>query len=172
MARPDHHSNPPDRFSPVLAAAVLKRRSVPQAHIELQGNLSTSELITLLKKKSEDSIERRLECAFIVRKLWDRVNGGEMGSGVNWYAWARKHIKLGKTQLKGHMRVANADNPREEAERQFALGWARTEKLAARFAHETDIEKSARINLQRFAKYDPIEKVMRIYEIRCKMYCK
>lgn len=160
----------PYQFSPALAAAVVKRRAVRKSRIELQHDLSTDELIGLFKKKSEDSIERRLECAFIVRKLWERVKAGEMGPVVIWYSWARKNIGLGKTQLKGHMRVAFADKPRAEAERQFALGVARAEKLAARFSNETSLEKSARDGLKRFAKYGPIEKVMRIYEIRCKMY--
>jgi hypothetical protein len=153
-----------------MPTAVLKRPPVTQEHPQLQGNLSSDELISLLKKKTEDSIEWRLECALVIRELRRRVKAGEMGPDVNWYVWARKNIELGKTQLKGHLRVANAANPREEAERLFALGLARVEKLEARFAHEIDIQKSARIDLQRFAKYGPIEKVMHINEIRCKMY--
>jgi hypothetical protein len=154
----------------VLRAAVVERRPLPIPPRKKTSERSTNELIKVITHKCEDSILRRVECAMAVRELWERVDAGKMGLGVKWYSWARDNINLGKTQLKGHMRVARSPNPRAEAERLWDLRVARAQRLEERFINETGVEKSTRENLKRFAKYGPIEKVMRIYEIRCQMY--
>ncbi len=56
-----------------------------------------------------------------------RVEAGEAGD-TNWYSWATKNIKLSLSRLRELQRIAAADNPRKELERQRKVTQKRVER--------------------------------------------
>jgi hypothetical protein len=140
-----------------LVSAVAKRRTMTKAKDKTFTRRATDRLIGDLESRSTRSFEDRIASARIVRELRERVEAGHMGE-VTWYSWARKNIKLGKTRLKEHMRVANAANPRDEVKRLIELAEARAQRLDESRKRRDSVEWERR-SVINFAKKAPIEQV-------------
>ncbi len=58
-----------------------------------------------------------IEAAKLVGEARKRVKAGEAGK-VTWETWARENINLGDSRLRELQRIAKAEDPRKEIERQ------------------------------------------------------
>ena len=58
-----------------------------------------------------------IKAAMLVAEARRRVEAGEAGD-VTWYSWARRHICLSDSRLRELQRIAKADDPARELERQ------------------------------------------------------
>ena len=58
-----------------------------------------------------------IEAAMLIREARKRVEAGEVGK-ADWETWARENIRLCDTRLRELQRIAKAEDPRKEIERQ------------------------------------------------------
>ena len=90
----------------------------------------TETLETLAEKIAQyatEADEKTIEAAKLVGEARKRVEAGEAGD-TNWYSWAPKNIKLSLSRLRELQRIAAADNPRKELERQRKVTQKRVER--------------------------------------------
>ncbi len=90
----------------------------------------TETLETLAEKIAQyatEADEKTIEAAKLIREARERVEAGEAGD-TNWYSWARKNIKLSMSRLRELQRIAAADNPQKELERQRKVTQKRVER--------------------------------------------
>ncbi len=71
--------------------------------------------------------QKTLEAAKLVGEARKRVDAGE-ASDPNWYSWAAKNIKLSQSRLRELQRIAKAEDPRKELERQRQMTRERVER--------------------------------------------
>jgi hypothetical protein len=102
--------------------------------------------------------ENVISAAMLVREARRRVEAGEAGD-VKWYGWAPKNIKLSVSRLRELQRIAAADDPAAELERQRKLTQKRVEEHRERKATERQAQDPERSRLIAWAREEPIEKV-------------
>ncbi len=109
-------------------------------------------------KKSDEHV---ISAAMLMREARRRVDAGEAG-GITWCAWALNNIKLSPSRLRDLQKIADADDPMKELERQRKLTQKRVEEHRAKKAAEAWRLDEERRDLIAWAKKAPIEKVRRV----------
>lgn len=97
------------------------------------------DLIQEIQTKAEQSDDHVIAAAMKIRELRQRIESGEVGK-VNWYVWALEHIEFKKTRLRELVRIAEAADPRKEAERLRNLTRERKDRHRTRHATERELE--------------------------------
>ena len=90
----------------------------------------TETLATLAEKIARyatEADEHTIKAAKLIREARKRIEAGEAGD-TNWYSWAPKNIKLSLSRLRELQRIAAADNPQKELERQRKVTQKRVER--------------------------------------------
>ena len=108
-------------------------------------------------KKSDEYI---ISAAMLLGEARRRVDAGEAGN-VKWGTWAPENIHLSLSRLRDLQRIAEADNPAKELERQRSLTRIRVAKLREKRAGEVWRREEERNQLIGWAKKAPIELVRR-----------
>ncbi len=123
----------------------------------------TAEPLDVVARKIEQhakkSDEHVIAAAMLMREARRRVEDGEAGDDIKWYAWALEKIKLSKSRLRDLQRIAAADDPAKELERQRKLMQKRVEKHREKKAAEKHELEEERQDLIAWAKKAPIERV-------------
>ena len=109
-------------------------------------------------RKSDEHI---ISAAMLMREARRRVDDGEAGD-IKWYAWALKNIHLSPSRLRDFQKIADAEDPMKELERQRKLTQKRGEEHRAKKAAEAWRLDEERRDLIAWAKKAPIEKVRRV----------
>ncbi len=109
-------------------------------------------------KKSDEHV---ISAALLMREARRRVDAGEAGD-IKWCAWAPENIKLSLSRLRDLQRIAEADHPMKELERQRRLTQKRVEEHRAKKAAEAWRLDEERRDLIAWAKKALIEKVRRV----------
>ncbi len=95
----------------------------------INETFETETLETLAVKIAQyatEADEKTIEAAKLIREARKRVEAGEAGE-VKWYTWARENIKLSTSRLRELQRIAAAEDPRKELQRQRKLTQVRVE---------------------------------------------
>ena len=71
--------------------------------------------------------EKTIEAAKLIGEARERVEAGEAGD-TNWYSWAPKNIKLSLSRLRELQRIAAAQDPQKELNRQRKVTQKRVER--------------------------------------------
>lgn len=111
--------------------------------------------IETLARKADDQV---IAAALLVREARRRVEAGEAGD-IKWYGWAPKNINLSVSRLRELQRIAEADDPAAEIERQRKLTQKRVENYRERQAATKEALDPERRRLIAWAKVAPIERV-------------
>ena len=114
-----------------------------------------------IEAHAEKSDEHVISAAMLMREARRRVDDGEAGV-IKWYAWAPKNINLSHSRLRELQRIAAADDPVKELERQRKLTQKRVEDHRAKKAAETHALEKERRDLIAWAKTAPIDKVIQV----------
>lgn len=114
--------------------------------------------IEVRAKKADEQV---IAAALLMREARRRIETGEAGD-ISWYAWARKNIKLSTSRLRELQRIAKADDPAKELERQRKLTQKRVEEHRTKKAAEAWKLDEERKDLIAWAKEAPIEKVRQV----------
>ena len=109
-------------------------------------------------KKSDEHV---IAAAMLVREARRRIEAGEAGD-IKWYVWAPDNIKLSLSRLRELQRIAEADDPAKELERQRKLTQKRVEEHRAKKTAEKRELEAERRDLIVWAKKAPIEDVRRV----------
>jgi len=116
--------------------------------------------------------EKTLEAAKLVGEARKRVEAGDAGD-VTWETWARENIKLCDSRLRELQRIAEAEDPRKELERQRKMTRERVERHrekkksaalrngGARITEIAELEED-RQSLIKWAREAPIERVAEV----------
>ena len=83
-------------------------------------------LAVKIAQYATEADEKTIEAAKLIREARKRVEAGEAGE-VKWYTWARENIKLSTSRLRELQRIAAAEDPRKELQRQRKLTQVRVE---------------------------------------------
>ena len=90
-----------------------------------------SETLEILAEKiascANEADEKVIEAAMLIREARKRVDAGEADK-ADWETWARENIKLCDTRLRELQRIAKAEDPRKEIERQRKMTQRRVER--------------------------------------------
>jgi len=119
--------------------------------------MSLDDLARDIERHAEQADECVIAATMLLREARVRVEAGEAGD-IKWYAWAEKNIKLSQSRLRDLLRIAEADDPRKELERQRRLLRERVEKHRGKEAAGWRQDEE-RVELIALAKKAPIEKV-------------
>ena len=130
------------------------------------SDAKTAEPLEVLARKIEEhakkSDEHVIAAAMLVREARRRIEAGEAGDDITWYAWALKNIKLSVSRLRDLQRIAAADHPVKELERQRKLTQKRVEEHREKKAAKKRALEEERQDLIAWAKKAPIEQVRRV----------
>lgn len=121
-----------------------------------------------IKEHAEKSDEYVISAAKLVAEARRRVEAGEAGD-TTWYAWAPENIDLSLSRLRDLQRIAAADDPAKELERQRKLMQKRVEEHREKKAAEKRELEAERRELIAWAKKAPIEdvkQILRLDEVR------
>ncbi len=80
-----------------------------------------------ITRYANEADEKTLEAAKLIREARKRVEAGDAGK-IKWETWARENIKLSQSRLRELQRIAEAEDPREELERQRKMTRERVER--------------------------------------------
>ncbi len=127
--------------------------------VDTKGSLD--EVARQIEVHARKSDEHIISAAMLMREARRRVDDGEAGD-IKWYAWAPKNSHLSLSRLRDLQRIAEADDPKKELERQRKLTQKRGEKHRAKKAAEAWRLDEERRDLIAWAKKAPIEKVRRV----------
>ncbi len=116
--------------------------------------------------------EKMIEAAMLVGEARKRVEAGDVGK-ADWETWARENINLGDSRLRQLQRIANAEDPQKELERQQKMTRERVERhrekkksAALRNAGasltETAELEADRQSLIKWARSAPIKRVTKV----------
>ncbi len=83
-------------------------------------------LAVKIARYATEADEKTIEAARMIRKVRMRVEAGEAGD-ITWISWAPKNIKLSMSRLRELQRIAAAEDPRKELQRQRKLIQVRVE---------------------------------------------
>ncbi len=83
-------------------------------------------LAVKIAQYATEADEKTIEAAKLIREARKRVEAGEAGE-VKWYTWARENIKLSTSRLRELQRIAAAEDPRKELQRQRKLTQVRVQ---------------------------------------------
>ncbi len=108
-------------------------------------------------KKSDEHV---ISAALLMREARRRVDAGEAGD-IKWGGWALENIKLSPSRLRDLQRIAVADDPMKELERQRKLTQMRVAEHRLKRAGETWRLDKERSQMIAWAKKAPIELVRR-----------
>ncbi len=117
-----------------------------------------------IKEHVDKSDEHVIAAAMLVREARRRVEAGEAGD-IKWYAWAPENIRLSVSRLRDLQRIAAADDPAKELERQRKLMQKRVEEHREKKAAEKCELEAERRKLIAWAKKAPIEDVKQILRL-------
>lgn len=118
-----------------------------------------TDLARRIVKHTNDADGHVISAAMLLREAHRRVEAGDAGD-IKWYEWAKKNIKLSQSRLRDLLRIAEADDPANELERQRKLMRKRAEKHRGGKA-EAWRQDEERKNLIAWTKEAPIEEVKR-----------
>ena len=125
----------------------------------------TAEPLDVVARKIEEhakkSDEHVISAAMLMREARRCVKAGDAGD-ITWESWALKNINLSPSRLRDLQRIANADDPAKELERQRRLTRMRVEKCREKGAAAASTLEQERKDLIAWAKNEPIEKVRRV----------
>lgn len=99
-----------------------------------------------------------IKAALLMREARRRVDEGEAGE-TTWYTWAPKNIKLCPSRLRDLQRIAEADDPKKELERQRELTRVRAAKRRAKIAGQAWKNDKERVELIDWVKDAPEQQV-------------
>jgi hypothetical protein len=106
--------------------------------------------------------EHVITAAMLIREARERVKSGEAGD-LTWYEWAPANIKLSSSRLRELQRIANAEYPAAELERQRKLTQKRVEKH--RQGNASNVPQAVeRAQLRAWVKKASIEQLTRVLE--------
>ncbi len=80
-----------------------------------------------ITRYANEADEKTLEAAKMVREARKRVEAGDAGN-ADWETWARENIKLCDSRLRELQRIAEAEDPQKELERQRKMTRERVER--------------------------------------------
>ena len=96
----------------------------------INENVETETLEVLAEKIARyatEADEKTIEAAKLIGEARKRVEAGEAGD-ITWYSWALKNIKLSPSRLRELQRIAEAEDPQKELERQRKVTQKRVER--------------------------------------------
>lgn len=128
---------------------------------EIDAKGSLDEVARQIEVHARKSDEHIILAAMLMREARRRVDAGDAGD-ITWCAWALKKINLSPSRLRDLQRIAEADDPKKELERQRKLTHKRVEEHRAKKAAEAWRLDEERRDLIAWAKKAPIEKVRRV----------
>ena len=132
--------------------------------VEIERKVPLAVVARKIKEHAEKSDEHVFAAAMLVAAARQRVDGGEAGD-TTWYAWAPKNIDLSLSRLRDLQRIAAADDPAKELERQRKLMQKRVEGHREKKAAEKRELEAERRELIAWAKNAPIEDVKQILRL-------
>ena len=80
-----------------------------------------------IARYATEADEKSIEAANLIGEARKRVEAGDAGD-ITWYAWALKNIKLSPSRLRELQRIAEAEDPQKELERQRKVTQKRVER--------------------------------------------
>jgi len=96
----------------------------------INENVETETLEVLAEKivrYATEADEKSIEAANLIREARKRVEAGDAGE-ITWSSWALKNIKLSPSRLRELQRIAEAEDPQTELERQRMVTRKRVER--------------------------------------------
>jgi hypothetical protein len=144
--------------------------SNPDSDIKEPLERETLEALAVkIARYANEADEKMIEAAKLIREARKRVKAGEAGK-ITWKTWARENIKLCDSRLRELQRIAKAEDPRKELERQRQMTRERVErhrdnkKLAALRNGGASVTEAAELEEDRqsliaWAREAPIERV-------------
>lgn len=129
--------------------------------VEVGTNEPLHEVTRQIEVHARKSDEHVISAALLLREARRRVEAGEAGA-VTWYEWGPKNINLSLSRLRDLQRIAGADDPAKELERQRKLTQKRVEDHRARKTEAEREREEERRRLIGWAKKAPIDEVRRV----------
>ena len=117
-----------------------------------------AEKIAVHARKADDQV---ISAAMLLKEARQRVEAGEAGE-ITWYEWASKNIELSLSRLRELQRIASAEDPRRELERQRKLTQKRVETHRAKMAGGAPKLERERLELISWAKTAPLKRVRQL----------
>ena len=109
-------------------------------------------------QKSDDHVIQAAKLLRKARKLFENADP----ISDSWEKWARANIDLSQSRLRDLQRIADADNPEAELERQRRLTRERVQKHRAKQTAQAKTLEKDRRDLIEWAKTAPIESITRV----------
>ena len=96
----------------------------------INESIETETLEVLAEKIARyatEADEKTIEAAKLIVEARKRVEAGDAGD-ITWYSWALENIKLSPSRLRELQRIAEAEDPQKELERQRMVTRKRVER--------------------------------------------
>ncbi len=130
-------------------------------------------LAVKIARYATEADEKTIEAAKLIREARKRVEAGEAGD-ITWYSWAPKNIKLSLSRLRELQRIAAAEDPQKELERQRKVTQKRVERYrekkssaplrnggaTVKVTAELEVDRRSLIEWARSARIDRVAEVL------------